>query len=138
MVAYNKFECFVGDLGLKVHNLNTDTINCYLTVNAPSTSLDSIKTDLAELATGGGYTGAKDITNTYSEAAGTGTLAATDVVWTGTGTGFGPIQYAVIYNDNPTSPLDPLIGWWNYGSTVSVGNGETFTVNFGTNVFTLS
>ena len=36
----------------------------------------------------------------------------------------------VLYNDTPTSPADPLIGFWDYGSSVSLANGDTFTVDF--------
>jgi hypothetical protein len=43
-----------------------------------------------------------------------------------------------MYNDTPTSPADPLIGWWDYGSSITVNNGESFTVDFGASVATLA
>jgi hypothetical protein len=139
MAAYNKFETFVGDLGLKVHELNADTCKVYLTNNAPSSSLDSVKADLAEISAGNGYTsGGEDSTNTYSETSGTGTLAGTDIVWTASGGTIGPFRYAVLYNDTPTSPADPLIAWWDYGSSITLNDGETFTVDFGASIFTLT
>jgi hypothetical protein len=139
MAAYNKFETFVGDLGLKVHELNADTCKVYLTNNAPSASLDSVKADLAEISAGNGYTsGGEDSTNTYSETSGTGTLAGTDIVWTASGGTIGPFRYAVLYNDTPTSPADPLIAWWDYGSSITLNDGETFTVDFGASIFTLT
>lgn len=139
MVAYNKFETFVSDLGLKVHELNADVIKVYASNAAPSTSLDSIKTDLAEITAENGYpSGGSDTTNTYSEATGTGTLAGTDVTWTASGGAFGPLQYVVLYNDTPAGPVDPLIAWWDRGSGVTINDGESFTVDFGASIFTLA
>jgi hypothetical protein len=34
----------------------------------------------------------------------------------------------VIYND--TASNDELIGWYDYGSDVTLASGETFTVDF--------
>jgi hypothetical protein len=139
MAVYNKFQQFVEDLGLGVHNLNTGLLKVYLTNNAPSASLDAVFADLAELGAGNGYTaGGEDTQNTYSESAGTGTLAATDVVWTASGGTIGPFRYVPLYNDTPVSPADPLIGWWDYGSSITLADTETFTVDFGASVFTLA
>jgi len=141
MAAFNKFETFVGDLGDKVHDLDADTLKVYLTAATPSTSLDSVKADLAEITmtneTNHGAGGA-DITGVWSEATGTGTLTATDVTFLASGGQVGPFQYVVLYNDTPTAPADPLIGWWDYGSSVTLNDGETFTVDFGASVLTLT
>lgn len=48
MATFNKFQGFVGYLGLAAVNLNTDTLSCYLSNAAPSASADDVKTDLAE------------------------------------------------------------------------------------------
>ena len=139
MATFNKFECFVGDLGDKVHDLDADLLKVYLTNATPSASLDSIKTDLAEITAENGYpSGGTDAQNAWSEASGTGTLTGVDIVFTASGGSFGPFQYAVLYNDTPASPLDPLIGWWDYGSSISCNNGETFTVDFGASILTLT
>jgi hypothetical protein len=143
MAAFNKFECFVGDLGLKLHNLNTDTLKVFLTNSAPSVSADAVFTDLTDLATKNGYTaGGADATNTYSQTTGTGNLAGTDIVWTataaddGTGLGGGAFRYAVLYNDSAAAKN--LIGWWDYGSAITVASGETFTVDFGATLLTIA
>jgi len=127
MASFNKFEGFVGYLGLGALNLNTDTLKVYLTNNTPSASDDDVITDLEGITGEHGYTAA-DTTNTYSEASGTGTLGATDVVWTATGGSFGPFRYVVLYDD--THESDVLIGWWDYGSAITVNTGETMTVDF--------
>ena len=138
MATFNKFQNFVEDLGLGVHNLNTGVLKIYLSNATPSASLDAVKTDLAEISAGNGYTaGGEDVTGVWSESAGTATLAGTDVTWTASGGTIGPFQYVVLYNDTPTSPADPLIGWWDYGSAVTLNSGETFTADFGASILTL-
>jgi hypothetical protein len=129
MAAFNKFQQFVEDLGLGVHNLNTGTLNVYLSNAVPSAAADAVKTDLAEISTGNGYTGPVDTQNTFAETGGTATLTGTKVVVTASGA-VGPFQYVAIYNDTPTSPADPLIGWWDYGSALTLQNGETFSIKF--------
>jgi hypothetical protein len=129
MAAFNKFQQFVQDLAEKVHNLSTDQLECYLSNATPSASADAVKADLAEISTGNGYTGPQDTQNTGAEATGTYTLTGTKIVITATGA-VGPFQYVVLQNTTPTSPLDPLIGWWDYGSALSLANGETFSIKF--------
>lgn len=141
MATFNKFEAFVGDLGDKVHDLNAagDLLKVYLTNDAPDAAADSIKADLAEIGAGNGYTaGGEDAQNDWSEAAGVGTLTGVDIVWTAAGGTIGPFRYAVLYNDTPAGPVDPLIGWWDYGSAVTLQDGETFTVDFGASLLTLT
>ena len=137
MATFNKFNCFVGDLGDKVHDLDADSLKVYLSNATPSASLDSVKTDLAEITNQNGYTAPVDVTGVWSQSGGTGTLTGTDVVVTATGA-VGPFQYVVLYNDTPTSPADPLIGWWDYGSAVTLANGETFTIDFGASILTIA
>ncbi len=138
MVAFNKFETFVGDLGDKVHDLDADLIDCYLSNAAPSASADSVKADLAEIATGNGYAGPQDTTNAWAEAAGVGSLTGVDIVITASGGTIGPFQYVVLQNNTPAAPLDPLIGWWDYGSAVTLQDGETFTIDFGATILTIT
>jgi hypothetical protein len=139
MAAYNKFETFVGDLGLQAHELNADLLKVYLSNTTPNASAHNVKADLAEIGAGGGYAaGGYDIQNTYAEATGTGTLTGVDVVITATGGSIGPFRYVVLYNDTPATPLDPLISWWDYGSPLTLLDGESFTVDFGASVFTIT
>lgn len=138
MAVFFKFNQFAQDIGRGVHNLEADTLRVYLCNSAPSASLDSVKADLAEISTGAGYAGPIDIGAGYSQTGGTGTLTGTDQVVTASGGSIGPFRYVVLYNDTPTSPADPLIGCWDYGSSVTLADGETFTVNFGASILTLS
>jgi hypothetical protein len=137
MATYNKFEGFVGYLGTKVIDCNADTFNLYLSNAVPSASADNVKADLAEITNENGYTAPVDVQNTYAEASGVGTCTAVDVVVNATGS-VGPFQYAVTYDDTVASPVvDPLIAWYDYGSALTLANGESFTVDF-TTLFTLT
>ena len=136
MATFNKFEDFVEALGLGEHNLSTDTLKVYLSNAVPSASADADKADLAEITNEYGYTAPVDIQNTWSETGGTGTLAATDVVITASGGTVGPFRYAVVYND--THSTDGLVCWWDYGSSPTLQDGESFTIDFGASVFTLA
>lgn len=141
MAAFNKFQNFVEDLGKGVHQLHAagHTLKVYLTNTAPNAATHAVKADLAEIAAGNGYTaGGEDAQNDYTESAGTGTCTGVDITWTASGGTIGPFRYAVLYNDTPTSPADPLVGWWDYGSALTLNAGESFTVDFGASLFTVA
>lgn len=139
MAAFNKFNQFVEDVGIGVHDLNTGALKIMLTNTAPAAG-NAVKADLTEIAAGNGYTagGATVANSGYSQTSGTGTLTGDDVVFTASGGAIGPFRYAVIYNDTPTAPADPLIGWWDYGSPVTLADTETFTVDIGSSILTLA
>ena len=136
MASFNKFQDFVEALGLGEHNLNTDTLKIYLSNAAPSASADADKADLAEITNENGYTAPVDIENTWSESGGTGTLAGTDKTITADSGTVGPFRYVVLYNDDHAS--DGLIGWWDYGSEVTLQDGESFTTDFGASILTIA
>jgi hypothetical protein len=142
MASFNKFEQFVTDMAAGVHasalNADTDTLKIYLTNATPSVSADEIKTDLAEITNENGYAAPEDVANAASETTGTITVVGTDVVITASGGTIGPFQYVVLYNDTPSSPVDPLIGWWDYGSAKTLQDGESFTTDFGASLFTVA
>lgn len=133
MVAFNKFNQFVEDLGQKVHNLGTggDTLKLLLTNTAP-VATNSVKADLTEITAQNGYSaGGPTVASTdFQQTSGTAKLTGTDNVITASGGTIGPFRYVVLYNDTPTSPADPLIGWWDYGSAITLQDGETFTTDF--------
>lgn len=140
MATFNKFQDFAEQLGKGVHQLHAagHTLKVFLSNEAPLVG-DTVKTDIADLSTANGYTaGGADTQNDYTESAGTGSCTGVDIVWTASGGTIGPFRYAVLYNDTATAPLDALIGWWDYGSAVTLNDGETFTVDFGTSMFTVS
>lgn len=127
MAALNKFNSFVESLAEKVHNLGSDQLVVALTNTAPSAT-NNVLADITQIS----YTNlsSRNVTTVSSaQTSGTYKLTLQDLVLTATGA-VGPFRYVVLYNDTPTSPADPLIGWYDYGSSISLANGETFTVNF--------
>lgn len=138
MADFNKFNVFSEHLAEKVHDLDGDTLAVYLSNTTPSASLDSVKADLAEITTENGYTGPEDIQNGTSRTDGVTSVTGVDVVITASGGTVGPFRYVVLMNDTPSSPEDPLIGWWDYGSSITLQDGEDFTIDFGTEVLTIT
>lgn len=140
MAAYNKFNAFVEALALKKMNLGTDTLKVMLTNTAP-VAANSVYADISagDLATANGYTngGATVTTTSCVQTSGVLKLILADVVVTASGA-VGPFRYAVLLDFTATNK--DLIGWWDYGSSISLANGETFTVDFdsGTGVLTVT
>lgn len=133
MATFNKFNSFVEDLAEKVHNLGSDSLKIALTNSAP-VATNAQLTDLTEIS----YTNLSARVPTISsssQSSGTYALVLADLILTASGA-VGPFRYVVLYND--TSTNDRLIGWWDYGSSVSLASGETFTLDFGANVLTLA
>lgn len=129
MATFNKFECFTEDLAEKVHNLGADTLKIALTNTAPDGAADAVLADITEISAGNGYTaGGTAVTITSSaQTSGTYKLVGNDIVFTASGGSIGPFRYAVFYNDSSTS--DSLIGYWDYGSSITLATGETLTVD---------
>lgn len=129
MVTYNKFDQTTKDMIDGVHDFDGHTFKVVLTNSAPIAS-NTILANITQIAAGNGYTtGGTATTITTSTASGVAKATATDVVFTASGS-MATFRYAVLYNDTPTSPADPLIAWFDYGSAVSLLTGETFTVDF--------
>lgn len=136
MASFNKFNVFVEDLAKKVHNLNSDTLKIFLTNTAPNASTNTAydgttgTTGPAEIAAGNGYTAAGNTAafSSGAQTSGTYKLVLSDpTTWTASGGSIGPFRYAVLYNSTPAGKN--LIGWWDYGSSVTLATGEQFTVD---------
>lgn len=134
MATYNKFLQFTKDLIDGVHDFDAHTFKVMLTNVAP-VNTNTVKANLTEISAGNGYTaGGATTTITTSTSAGTAKVTGTDIVFTAAGGSIGPLRYAVLYNDTATSPAKPLIAWWDYGSSITLNDQETLTVDFdGTN-----
>lgn len=132
MATFNKFNAFVEHVAEGVHNFSSDS-TCTITValcaaaNAP-VATNSVLADLTQVS----YTNLSSRVVTVassSQTSGTYSLTLNDLVLTASGA-VATFRYVVLYNDDPTSPADPLIGWYDYGSDVTLANGETFTLDF--------
>lgn len=141
MVAYVKYQCFVEDLAEKKHNLGADTLKIALTNAAPNVATHTVLADITDLSTANGYTagGNTAAVGTSAQSAGVYKLVLSDpATWTASGGTIGPFRYAVLYNS--TAASGPLIGYWDYASSVTLQIGETFTTDLdATNgVFTIT
>ena len=132
MASFVKYQCFVENVAEKVHNLGADTLKIALTNTAPNVATHTVRADIGEIAAGNGYTagGNAAAVSASAQTAGVYKLTLSDpATWVAAGGTIGPFRYAVLYNDTPTSPVDPLIGYWDYGSSITLNVGETFTVD---------
>ncbi len=134
-LSYNKFNSFSENINEKVHNLGADTLKVALTNSAPSAS-NTILANITEIS----YTNLSSRTLTVSsssQTSGTYKLIIADLTLTASGGSVGPFRYIVIYNDTATN--DELIDWFDYGSSITLADGDTLNLDFdGTNgLFTL-
>lgn len=135
MASYNKISSFVEAIAEKVHNLGSDTLTVALcaAANAPVASNTQLS-NLTQIA----YTNLSARTLTVSassQTTGTYSLVISDKVLTASGGAVATFRYVAIYNDTATN--DELIMWYDHGSNVTLADGETYTIDFGTELFTL-
>jgi len=141
MASFNKLNGFVEHLAEKVHDLGANQLVVALSNTAPGSEstppTGSTAACILANVTQISYTNCstRNITTSSSaQTSGTYKLTLTDLVLTASGGTVGPFRYVYIYNDTPTSPADPLIGYYDYGASITLQDGETFTIDFdGTN-----
>lgn len=130
MATYTKFDQFAKDILEGKHNFSTHSFRVMLT-NSPPSSTDEIKADITEIAAGSGYTaGGPTTTITLTLVGATAKASGTGVTFTATAGTIGPFRYAVLYNDTQTTPLKPLVSWWDYGESITLLDQEQFIVSF--------
>lgn len=125
MATFTKFNPFVEALAEKKHNLGSDQLVVALTNTAPNAT-DSVLTDITQIS----YTNlsSRNVTTTSStQTSGTYKLVLADLVLTASGA-VATFRYVVLYNDTATN--DDLIGYYDYGSALTLASGETFTLDF--------
>jgi hypothetical protein len=139
MVALTKYQDTVEQMWTAIHNLTAagHVVRAIIHTDAPTVATDTALANLTEI-TGTGYTaGGEDTQNAMTETSGTATWTATDVVWTaGAADWSSTARYVTMYNDTATG--NNVLGAYDYGATFTVGNGETFTLDFGASVGTLA
>jgi hypothetical protein len=138
MATFTKYQDTVQRFWEGVHQLHAagHTVKAAIHSDAPTVATDDELADLTQV-TGTGYTaGGEDTQNDMTEASGTATWTGVDVVWTAGAADWGAARYVSVHND--TSTTDKLLGSWDYGANFTLGNGETFTLDFGASVATLA
>ena len=140
MATFNKIDQFVEDLAHGVHDFTSDgtcTITIFLTTNAETpVAGDSVLADLTEIA----YTNLSSrvvAVASSGQTSGTYSLVLTDHTLTASGA-VATFRMVGHYNDDPTSPADPLIQWYDHGSDVTLADSETYDIDYGASFFTLA
>lgn len=143
MATFTFFHEFKKYLADGTIDLDTHVFKLYLSNDAPIVGTDTVKADVVEITAAGGYA-SKTPTMSWAETgAGTGIwrfAMNADQTWTASGAAFDTFRYVVLYDDTTTSPVDALVGYWDYGSGLLLNDGDSFTVDLDANfsVFTLS
>lgn len=132
MASFNKYQKGVEAL-LEGINAGSDAWKVALTNRAPVVATDATLADATEISAGNGYTAGGNAATTTSSSQTSGTyklILASPTAWTASGGSLGPFRYAVLYD----STTNNLVGYWDYGSSVTLLTGESFTVSLdGTN-----
>ena len=136
MATYTKFQCFVEDLAEKKHNLASDTLKAAFSnaTNEPDAAADVKLADITTIDA----TNLGDLSlsvSSSSQTAGTYKLVVADKTLTATGA-VPAFRYVIIYNDAATKK--ELICFFDYGSEVTLASGDTFKLDFGTELFSLA
>lgn len=144
MATYVKYESGVEQIANKIMDVfgNQDTFKAAIHTDAPVVATDTILGNLTEIAGSNGYTtGGANITFNSTRTGGTITATAVDVTWTASGGNLGASttgRYLSIYDDTPTSPVDPLLMYYDYGSVFTVADTETLLLDFGASFWTFA
>lgn len=137
MASFTKVNDFVVNLA-NAMDLDSDTLAVALSNTDPTSGTDvtadgnGVLANIAEIA----YTNlsSRTLANvTSTQTSGTYKLAADDLTLTASGGTVADFRYVIVYNDTPTTPADPVIGYYDYGSSLTLNDGDTFTIDFGSN-----
>lgn len=128
MAAYNKFNVFTQDLIDGKHDFVNHTFKYALTNTAP-VATNAVFADITEIAAGNGYTaGGASSALTLSNASGAEKVVSAGPTTTASGGAVGPFRYVVFYNSTQTTPLKPLVSWFDYGSSITLNSGDQFVI----------
>lgn len=137
MAAYVGFEQYVEDLHNGEHNFDADTLKVAFSAASPSVSADAVLTDITTIAETN-LSSTTLVTNASTgQTTGTYKLVMDDLVLTASGA-VPTFRYVIIYNSTATTLTNPLIMYADYGSDVTLADTETFTVDFGTELFQIT
>ena len=134
MATYNKFQAWAENM-VESANLGTDSFVVALSSVAP-VATNSVLADLTQIS----YTNLSSRTLTTASSTQTGgvySLTLNDLTLTASGA-VASFRYITIYDDTPTSPADPLVGFYDYGSTITMASGDTLLIDFTGALFTVT
>jgi hypothetical protein len=126
MASFNKYQKGVEAL-VEGINAGSDTWKIALSNRTPVVASDATLSDAVEISAGNGYTAGGNTASVSSSSQTGGTyklVLNSPSTWTATGGSIGPFEYAILYD----ATTDNLIGYWDYGSAVTLSTGESFSV----------
>ena len=143
MASFTKVNDFVVNLANEM-DLDSDTLKVALCNTDPTSGTNIVDDGNGVLAniTEISYTNLSDRTLanvTSTQTSGTYKLSADDKILTASGGSVAPFRYVIVYNDSPDSPeldhsiSDPIVGYYDYGSSLTLNDGDTFTIDIGNN-----
>jgi len=138
MATFTRPNIFSLNLCNKVFDLDSDTFRWVLSNTAPVAGTTNLLGDITQIGTAGGYTnmtdGAGGLLATMAALSQTGASTnvgmSANIVLTASGA-IGPFRYLILVDDTPSSPLNPVIGWLDHGSAVSMVATDTYTIPLG-------
>ena len=134
MASFTKVNDFVVNLA-NAMDLDSDTLKVALTNTDPTSGTNVVSdgngvlANISEIS----YTNlsSRTLANvTSTQTSGTYKLSADDLTLTASGGSVAALH--VVYNDTPTS-ADPVIGYYDYGASLTLNDGDTFTIDIGSN-----
>jgi hypothetical protein len=139
MATFVEPDILSQDIANKVHDFDSDVFKLVFSSAAPAVGTTFLLSNVSQITTGGGYTQMTDgssaftgstTTLSFGRSAQTTTVSGTQVVFTATGA-VAAFRYVVWINDTPVTPLNPVIGWIDHGSSITMANTDTYTVPAG-------
>jgi len=137
MASFTKVNDFVVNLA-NAMDLDSDTLIVALSNTDPTAGTNVVSDGNGILANISqiSYTNlsSRTLANvTSTQTSGTYKLSADDLTLTASGGSVAAFRYIVIYDDTVTSPADPVIGYYDYGTSLTLNDGDTFTIDIGAN-----
>ncbi len=135
MASFVKVNDFV-EYAVEAMNLGSDTLIVALSNTDPTAGTNvtadgnGVLANISQIS----YTNLSSRTLasvTSAQSSGTYKLGAADLTLTASGGSVAAFRYVVIYNDTVTN--DPVIGYYDYGSSLTLNDGDTFTIDIGSN-----
>ena len=146
MATFYKFNVFVEDLASGVHDLTTDTLKVafFPAASAPTATDELLGSMSGEITYTNVVTSPTTVRSlgtptTAAETGGVFTLDYADMTVLASGGAIAAFQYIVVYNDSTTVKTDPVIGWYDYGSDLTLTTGQTLLISFNASgIFTIT
>ena len=123
MASFRLFDCLVQHLAEGRHDFRAHKCQVSLTADEPQAAIDQLLEHLT------GVVGQRPVEVSGSRIGNQYRLAGRDFVIEPAGAPLGPFRYVVLFNQSAAGA--PLIGYWDYGSTITLAEGETLPVLFG-------